>query len=443
MKTRELEGLRAEDLVVSRLGPCAIPSPLALSSAAGDFVPDYVSDRARVLAEVEAEEGEAPSPLAFVKAGARERIYFDPARLRVGIVTCGGLCPGLNNVVRALVMELFHKYGVRDIAGFRYGFEGLVPGVGVTPVPLVPDRVDDIHKHGGSFLGLSRGAQSPSAMVDELAARGVSILFAIGGDGTQRGAHAIATEARRRGVELAVVGVPKTIDNDVAFVDKTFGFDTAVEVARQAVDAAHNEARGARNGVGVVKLMGRDAGFIAAAATIASHDVNYCLIPEVPFRLEALLASLEQRLHRRAHAVVVAAEGCAARVAPDAGGPRDASGNARYASGGNDVGPLLRDAIAAHLQRRGVSASVKYIDPSYMIRSVAANASDAVFCDGLARQAVHAGMAGFTDVLVGRWHRRFTLVPLAAVAGRHRRIDPDDGLWLEVLESTGQPALHA
>jgi len=441
MKTRELEGLRADDLVVSRLGTCTFPSPLALSTAQGDNVPDYVPDQARVLAEVELDEGDAPSPLAFVKAGAREKIYFDPARLRAGIVTCGGLCPGLNNVVRALVMELFHKYGVRDITGFRYGFEGIVPGVGAAPVPLVPDRVNDIHKHGGSFLGLSRGAQSPSAMVDELAARDISVLFAIGGDGTQRGAHAIAAEAKRRGVELAVVGIPKTIDNDVAFVDKTFGFDTAVEVARLAVDAAHSEARGARNGVGIVKLMGRDAGFIAAAATIASHDVNYCLVPEVPFRLEALLASLEQRLRRRSHAVVVVAEGCAAHLAQGEGA-RDASGNARYANGVNDIGPLLRDAIAGHLQSRGFGATVKYIDPSYMIRSVAANASDAVFCDGLARHAAHAGMAGFTDVLVGRWHRRFTLVPLAAVARRHRRIDPDGGLWLEVLESTGQPALH-
>lgn len=442
MKTRELEGLRPEDLVVNRLGACTVSSPLLLSTVSGDYIPDYVPDDARVLAEVEHTEGEQPSPLAFVKAGARERIYFDPSQLRAGIVTCGGLCPGLNNVIRALVMELFHKYGVRDIVGFQYGFEGLIPGAGATPIPLVPERVRDIHKHGGSFLGLSRGAQSPQAMVDELAARGISILFAVGGDGTQRGAHAIAQEARRRGVELSVVGVPKTIDNDVAFVDKTFGFDTAVEVARQAVDAAHTEARDARNGVGIVKLMGRDAGFIAAAATIASHDVNFCLIPEVPFRLETLLAAIEHRLHRRGHAVIVVAEGCAAHLVTPEDSARDASGNVRYASGGSDVGPVLRDAIAAHLKGHRMHGSVKYIDPSYMIRSVAANASDAVFCDGLARHAAHAGMAGFTDVLVGRWHRHFTLVPLAASTGRRRRVDPDGALWLEVLESTGQPTLH-
>lgn len=441
MKTRELQSLNPDDLVVQRLGACAVASPLLLSTVAGDFVPDYVPENARVLAEVELDAGDAPSPLAFVKAGAREKIYFDPGRVRAGIVTCGGLCPGLNNVVRGLVLELFHKYGVRDITGFRYGFEGIVPGVGIAPLQLVPELVESAHKHGGSFLGLSRGAQSPEAMVSALAARGINMLFAIGGDGTQRGAHAIATEAQKRGIELAVVGVPKTIDNDVAFVDKTFGFDTAVEVARQAVDAAHTEARDARNGVGVVKLMGRDAGYIAAAATIASHDVNFCLIPEIPFRMEPFLAAMEARLARRGHAVVVVAEGCASHLVSADDASRDASGNVRYASGALDVGPVLRDSIAAHLKSRGVPASVKYIDPSYMIRSVAANASDAVFCAGLARHAAHAGMAGFTDVLVGRWHRHFTLVPLRAVTGRQRRIDPDGALWLEALESTGQPSL--
>jgi 6-phosphofructokinase 1 len=433
----------SEDLIVQKLGPCLVRSPLNLSTVTGDFIPDYTSDDARVLVDVEFREGESLSRKAFERAGARPKIFFDPKVTRAAIVTCGGLCPGLNNVVRSMVLELHHKYGVRDVIGFRYGFEGLNPAVGVAPVTLDPATVEDIHKHGGSVLGLSRGKQDIGVMVDTLVARGVSLLFCIGGDGTLRAAHAISDECLRRGLAIAVVGVPKTVDNDVAWVDKTFGFDTAVEIARQAIDGAHSEARGARNGVGIVKLMGRDAGFITASATLASEDVNFCLVPELPFDLEGpkgLLAVVERRLAARGHAVIAVAEGCAAHFADD--GARDASGNARYASGGNDVGPMLRDAIAGYFKRRGVPSTVKYIDPSYMIRSGPANASDAIFCNELARNAVHAGMAGRTGVLVGRWHRRFTHVPLAHVTGQHKRIDPDGALWLSVLESTGQPRLR-
>lgn len=436
--------LTQEDLNVQRLGRCERASPLKLSTVRGDFVPDYSPDEARVLVDVDLIADESPSDLAFAAAGARAKIYFDPDRVRAGIVTCGGLCPGINNVIRSMVFQLWFKYGVRSITGFRYGFEGVIPGLGIDPRRLDPDAVRDIHKMGGSILGLSRGAQSADAMVDALAAQGINVLFTIGGDGTQRGAHAIAESAQRKGVELAVVGVPKTVDNDVAFVDKTFGFDTAVELARGAIDCAHTEARGARAGIGIVKLMGRDAGFIAAAASMASHDVNYCLVPEVPFCMEGehgLLASLESRLALRDHAVIVVAEGCASSIVDPAEAERDASGNVRYAAGATDVGPWLRDRIVAHLKSRGIAPTVKYIDPSYMIRSVRANAADAIFCDSLARHAVHAAMAGYTDVLVGRWHRHFTMVPLSVATGRTRRIDPDGAMWLQVLETTGQPHL--
>ncbi len=433
----------SDDLIVQKLGPCRIPSPLNLSTMTGDFIPDYTDDNARVLVDVEFNEGQVPSHKAFERAGARLKIFFDPKLTRVAIVTCGGLCPGLNNVVRSMVLELHHKYGVRDVIGFRYGFEGLNPAVGVPPVILDPATVEDIHKHGGSVLGLSRGKQDINVMVDTLVANNISVLFCIGGDGTLRAANAIAAECIRRGLQIAVVGVPKTVDNDVFSVDKTFGFDTAVEIARQAIDGAHSEARGARNGVGIVKLMGRDAGFITASATLASEDVNFCLVPELPFELDGpkgLLAALERRLELRGHAVIAVAEGCAAHFATEIA--RDASGNARYANGGNDVGPTLRDAIANHFKRRGIPSTVKYIDPSYMIRSGPANASDAIFCNELARNAVHAGMAGRTGVLVGRWHRRFTHVPLAYATGQRKRVDPDGALWLSVLESTGQPRLR-
>jgi 6-phosphofructokinase 1 len=427
---------QAEELKVKTLGEARIPSPLRL----GAPLPGYVDDRTRVAFEIEQIDGQSHrEPRWFEAGGPREYLFFDPAEVTAGIVTCGGLCPGLNNVVRSLVLELHHKYGVRRILGFRYGYEGMTHQ-GKEPLALTPETVAHIHQQGGSLLGQSRGKQDPSEMVDFLAERGVNVLFPVGGDGTLRGAHAICQEAERRGLKIAVVGVPKTIDNDVPYVDRTFGFETAVEVARQAVDAAHVEALATHNGVGLVKLMGRDAGFIAAAATLASREVNFCLVPEVPFRLDGprgLLAALEARLAQRSHAVIVVAEGCGAALLGGEG-ERDASGNLRYASADLDIGAHLRDAITHHFKERRIPLSLKYIDPSYMIRSVAANASDSIFCDALARHAVHAALAGKTDLVVGRWHRRFTHIPLTLVTSIHKRMNPTGEIWFSVTEATGQ-----
>lgn len=407
-------------------------------------MPDYVPDDARVFGNVEVREGQTPDlgPL-FEKAGPRERIFFDPEKTRAGVVTCGGLCPGINNVVRSLVLQLWFKYGVRSITGFKNGYEGLDPDVGEAPMPLDPDAVRGIHTLGGTILGTSRGAHDPRRMVDRLVKNGIDILFAIGGDGTMRGLHALCEEAERRGLSIAFVGIPKTIDNDVPFVDRTFGFETAVEVARSAIAAAHTEAVSTKRGLGLVKLMGRDSGFIAAYASIASRDVNVCLVPEVRFVLEGeagLLPWLERRMAQRGHAVIVVAEGCA-RALGLTGGEIDASGNARYSSDELDVGKYLKRRIESHFRTTSQSLTLKYIDPSYMIRGVAANANDAVFCDTLARYAVHAAMAGKTDVLVGRCHRTFTHVPLSETLGKKKTIDPDGDLWLAVTESTGQPRL--
>ena len=428
---------------VPTLGTCEVPSPLHLSTKYGDQIPDYVPDAARVLFQVELGPGQRlDTSKAFEKAGPRERIFFDPAKTRAGIVTSGGLCPGINNVIRSVVLQLFHKYGVKEILGFRYGFAGLNPASGYAPIELGPDTVDKIHTQGGTMLGTSRGAQDPAVMLDTLEANRVDVLFAIGGDGTMRGAHALAEEARRRGRSLAIVGIPKTIENDIAYVDKTFGFETAVSVARLAIDAANTEAISAPGGVGLVKLMGREAGFIAAHATLASHDVNVCLVPEVPFQLDGergLLAHLEQRLRSRGHAVIVVAEGCGARLASD-GAPRDASGNIRFQASELDIGKHLRERITAYFGEKKLPLTLKYIDPSYMIRGVPADAIDAIFCAELARSAVHAAMAGKTDIMVGRWHRAFTHVPLPLAMSRKKRIDPERELWRAVLETTGQPS---
>jgi 6-phosphofructokinase 1 len=432
------------DLAVPTLGPATLTSPLGLSTTADDQIADFIPDDARVALNVEVLAG-APfePPILFEKAGPRSHILFEPSRTRAGIVTCGGLSPGINNVVRAMVLELYYKYGVKEILGYRYGFEGLNPEVGKQAMMLGPAQVRNVHNQGGSFLGLSRGKQDVGLMVDSLQRDRVDLLFVVGGDGSLRGAQAIVEEVARRGARVAVVGVPKTIDNDVAYVDKTFGFDTAVEIARMAIDGAHAEAVSARNGVALVKLMGRESGFVAAAATTASAEVNFCLVPEVRFELEGdcgLLMELQRRIQEREHAVIVVAEGCGQSLITGET-EHDASGNVRYASAEADIGPRLRDAIVAYFKGIRMPATVKYIDPSYMIRSVPANASDSIFCDALARHAVHAAMAGKTSIAIGRWHGVFTHVPLAVTTSHRKRIDPDRTTWLAVTETTGQPRL--
>jgi 6-phosphofructokinase 1 len=436
--------LTKAQLAIQTLGECTRRSPLNLSTIPNDEIADFVPDQARVLIYIESLDGEGvDTSLTFEKAGPREYIYFDPSETRVALVTCGGLCPGLNHVIRSMVLELHHTYKVKEVLGYRYGYEGLNRDRGVKPIQIGIDDVRNIHRHGGSFLGVSRGAEDPKVMVNTLEANDVQVLFTIGGDGTLKGAHAIHEEVARRGLDVAVVGVPKTIDNDVDFVEKTFGFDTAVELAQLAINGAHTEALSARNGIGLVKVMGRDSGFIAAAATLASSEVNFCLVPEVHFDLDGpsgLFLALERRLRDRGHAVIVAAEGCAKSLVTD-GAERDASGNVRYADASADIGLYLQQSLGRYFKQIGMPCTLKYIDPSYIIRSVPANAQDSVFCDILARHAVHAGMAGKTDLVIGRRHNVFTHVPLPLATARRKQIDPDSGFWLAVTETTGQPSL--
>src|SRR5512143_1337960 len=296
-------------------------------------------------------------PPSMEAAGPREKIFFDPSKIACGIVTCGGLCPGLNDVIRSIVLSLHHHYGLKMVYGFRFGYEGLVQRIWHLPLKLTPDSVDRINELGGSILGSSRGPQDPAEMVKTLSDLNVGILFAIGGDGTLRGAQKIAEEAQRRGMALAVIGIPKTIDNDVSFVQKTFGFETAVTEARRATYAAHTEAEAARNGIGLVKLMGRDSGFIAAYSVLVDSQVNFCLVPEVPSTLERFLGALERRLERRSHAVIVVAEGAGQDLVARSG-ERDASGNVKF----GDIGLFLRDAINRHFKQVGIEISLKYID---------------------------------------------------------------------------------
>ncbi|MGA2500717.1 MAG: ATP-dependent 6-phosphofructokinase [Tepidisphaeraceae bacterium] len=381
----------------------------------------------------------APDGLLFELAGPRPKLFFNPREVRAGIITCGGLCPGLNNVIRSLFLELHHAYGAKEVLGFRDGYMGLDPARARPPFVLDADFVEDIHKEGGTALGTSRGPVDIAIAVDNLIARGVNMLFTIGGDGTQRGANALYQEATRRGHPLSVVGIPKTIDNDVAFVSHTFGYVTAVEEACKVITCAHTEVHSVQNGIAVVKLMGREAGFIAAGATIASQDVNFTLIPEVPFKLEGehgFLAALKKRTLNRAHAVIVVAEGAGQDLLKAAGDEKDASGNVKL----RDIGPFLRDRIESYFKAEKIPYVMRYLDPSYTVRSVPANAEDSVLCDLFARNAVHAAMAGRTGVVVGLLHDSFILVPIELLTAEKKRIDPDGNHWRAVLAATGQAA---
>jgi 6-phosphofructokinase 1 len=405
------------------LGEARFPSKLSHTISDDVRVPERI--------EIGAEPG-----LQFELAGPRAKLFFDPKKTRAGIVTCGGLCPGLNNVIRSLFLELHYGYGVADVLGFRDGYQGLDAKCGIEPVKITPEFVDHIHQHGGTVLGTSRGPVDIGRAVDNLIARDVNILFAIGGDGTQRGANDLYQEARKRGHALSVVGVPKTIDNDVGFVSRTFGFFSAVEEAKRVLDCAHTEARSVLGGIGVVKLMGRHAGFVTAGAVVASQDVNFALIPEAPFKLEGFLSALKQRMANKSHAVIAIAEGAGQRLLSADKAELDASGNVKL----RDIGPFLCEEIRAYFKAEGIPVVIRYFDPSYQIRSRPANSEDALLCDLYARHAVHAAMAGKTGVVIGFLHERFIHVPIELLATHTKRLDPASGWWRSVLAATGQPA---
>ena len=416
---------------VTTLGEARFPSP----------IPHAVDEQVRVPFHILKGPAPAESDLEFELAGPRAKLFFDPQQTRAGIVTCGGLCPGLNNVIRSAFLEMHHIYGVKEVLGFRDGYRGLDPAHGKEPIVLTPEFVEDIHKEGGTALNTSRGPVDTAVAVDNLIQRGVNILFTVGGDGTQRGGHELFLEAQHRGHTLSVVGIPKTIDNDVPFVARTFGYLTAVEEAVKVITCAHMEAHSVHNGISIVKLMGRHAGFIAASATVASQDVNFCLVPEVPFGLEGergFLAALKKRVLKRAHAVIVVAEG-AGQDLVGSGAEHDASGNLKLA----DIGLFLKERIAQYFKAEQVPATIRYIDPSYIIRSVPADAEDAILCDQFARDAVHAAMAGKTGLVIGLLHDQFIHVPIQLLATQRKQLDPHGLIWRSVLAATGQPAEFA
>ncbi len=442
-----------DDLTVEQVHEPGVPSPLRYAGADHQAPIRYRSNHDRVAMsasfnlegeEVSSDEeatshGQWP-PISFERAGPRQMLAFDPKETTAAVVTCGGLCPGLNDVIRALAMCLRYHYGVERVFGIRYGYAGLADPA-IAPLPLSKHMVSDIHKSGGTILGTSRGFPPIDDIMAGIRRLGINMLFTIGGDGTQRGAHDIHLACRAYGMDVAVIGIPKTIDNDVAWVDQTFGFDTAVGIAADVVEQLHIEAKSVRHGIGMAKLMGRDAGHIAAAAALASGDANVVLVPEVPFELDGphgLLNFLERRWQVSDHTMIVVAEGAGQHLFGDTDPGSDHSGNPIY----QDIGLYLRDRIMQHFAAKGDPVSVKYVDPSYLVRSGRANAADSIFCIRLAHNAVHAAMAGRTDMMIGRWYGKFTHVPLPVATGRLKVMNPRGSVWRAVLENTGQPAFR-
>lgn len=429
---------------VERLGESKIPSPIKMSQEIGDQIVDYVKESEAIIYKLDANFDETPFDIKkeelLLRAGPRSKIYFTAGHVHAGIVTCGGLCPGLNNVIRAITRCLWYSYGVRRITGIKNGYKGLLPEYSYAPIILNPDMVDDIHKMGGTLLGTSRGGGDRVIdIVDSLERMNINILFTIGGDGTLRGARDLADEIGKRGLKISIVGIPKTIDNDISFLQKSFGFETAVARASEVVAAAHTEAHSAINGIGLVKLMGRESGFIAAYTAIAVHEANFVLIPEVPFELEGphgFLEALKKRLERRQHAVIIVAEGAAQNILGTTN-DTDASGNKRF----EDVGPWLKKKIVDYFKQEKTEVNLKYIDPSYIVRSSKADPLDSFYCSRLGGHAVHAAMSGMTSVLVSLLNDRFVYLPIDTAVAKRNYVNPEGSLWRDVIEATQQPLM--
>ncbi len=430
--------VEAGQTAIPNLGAARIANPAIRRTGSNNSFPGVVDDSVRVLVDPFTKPRTEEEPPGFERAGPREKIYFDPIKLKAAIVTCGGMCPGINSLVRAIVLKLHYIYGVKNVVGVRYGLQGFIPTFGHDLMQLTPEVVATVHGRGGSFLAMSRGGQPVEEIVDALERLNIGLLFMIGGDGTLRAAQGIHDEISARRLKIAVVAIPKTIDNDICFVEKTFGFQSAVEAAASAILGAHNEATGTPNGIGLVKLMGRMSGFVAAHATLALSEVNFCLIPEIDFDLEGengLLAHLHARLKERKHAVIVVAEGAGQKFFQGEDRGCDASGNLKL----GDIGTYLKGRINRHFGALSIETNLKYIDPSYMIRSVPSNSNDRVYTGFLGHAAVHAGLAGKTGLMVSLWNNHYVHVPLPLATGNRKCVDPDGGLWRAVRETTGQP----
>ncbi len=427
---------KPSDTDIPRLGDPKVSSPLKHGR--------YVEEDDAVLVNLSRQSIEGTrgrkkkEPAYFELAGPRTKLYFDPSKAKCAVVTCGGLCPGLNDVIRAIVMTAHNEYHVPSVLGIRYGLAGFIPAEGYDVMELTPENVSQIHEFGGTMLGSSRGPQEVTEIVDALERMNISILFMIGGDGTLKAAERVQAEISKRNLSIALVGLPKTIDNDIQFASPSFGFDTAVEKATEAIRCAHVEATGAPWGLGLVKVMGRESGFIAAQSAMALQDVDFVLVPEDEFDLQGdngFLHHLGERVHEHGHAVIVVAEGAGQNIIGQSR-EQDKSGNPVL----GDIAGTLKTEIKEYFHQKGIECTLKYIDPSYIIRSVPANANDRIYCSFLGIHAVHAGMTGRTGLVISRWNGRYVHIPMKLMTKARKKLNTCSNYWRAVLESTGQPA---
>ncbi|MBO7127726.1 ATP-dependent 6-phosphofructokinase [bacterium] len=445
----QIKGLYEEDyelfkhnMEIKKLGAQNFVSPLTANKKI--YESQMIPEDERILAfidksVVESIQSQGFKVPSFEKAGPRTKLFFEPGETTSAIVTCGGICPGLNAVIRGIVVMNYYRYNNQRTLGINYGYAGLIKELGYEIKHLTPAMVENKQLQGGTFIGTSRGNQDAEKMVDRLDELGVNILYTIGGDGTQRGAISLINEIEKRNLKISVIGIPKTIDNDINYIERSFGTETAFSEACESINSAYTEATSIHNGIGIVKLMGRESGFIAANATLATNQVDFCLIPEMDFRMTGeggFLDSVEKRLRRKKFCVIVVAEGAGQEYVRD---PEkieyDASGNAKL----GDIGVFIKDKIKSYLNAKGMLFGIKYIDPSYIIRSCPPTPNDSIFCSQLAQMAVHAGMSGRTGMVVGYLNGQFIHIPMDLATSKRKKIDINGPLWLSVLEETGQP----
>ena len=379
---------------------------------------------------VKADNGEL-----YIRGGPRFHIALDNLRVKACIMTCGGLCPGLNVVIRELVMALRYNYGVAEIYGIKWGFLGFTQKE--CWIKLEPEDVKHIHLLGGTVLGTSRRGFDGEEISKQLIKNNVNMVFFIGGDGTHRGIKELSKILKEKKKKIILVGIPKSIDNDMPIIDKSFGLESVVQESVRTIRAANVEANCNLNGIGLVKLFGRSSGFVAMLSTLAARDVNICLIPEIPFNLygeNGLLDFIFQRMQVKEHCVIVVSDGARFSV-------KDyKTSNGRPVE---DIGLVIKKEIIEKSEELGIEVNLKYMDPTYVVRAVPANEYDCNLCAKLAESAVHCAFAGFTNFSVGMINNKPCMIPLEKMCGKsERKVEFNSDDYLMLLASTGQPSFY-
>jgi 6-phosphofructokinase 1 len=448
--------------------------------------------------------------LTFAEAGPRNMLRFPGHHkklLKVGVLVSGGIAPGINAVISGIVQRhvLYHTPQITDLRvpgktprsytlqvfGFRNGFAGLLAGDDVTvlydsdsPDEKLRAHLRRIANRGGSEIGTSRyddllSTADPDKrekdldqVAENLANRHFDILYVIGGDGSMRAAHATWKRSRDNGKSLSVIGVPKTMDNDILWVWQSFGFLSAVEKAREALQQLHTEAT-SNPRLCVVQLFGSDSGFVVSHAALASGVCDAALIPEVPFTMKKLADYITERLSKRfrpgaggqsPYGMIVMAETAVPQDAEDyLSDPEvDLDENEKaaiqaFVSKGCRVHGQTPDelrtgglkVVSRVLQKRIREMKVDDAywadfrvftnEPRHLLRAIPPSASDVAFGQRLGVLAVDNAMAGYTDFMISQWMTEYVLVPLDLVVLGRKRVPPNGIFWKSVVASTGQP----